>query len=548
MKKSRLMAILLCLVLLLPLVACGSTQNSNSSPAAGGTSPSGSSQDGASPSQGSAAGASDTAASGKDTITVALRSDAGSLSPATINTDTFNAVTCIMQPLWDVDENNNVIMLLAESVDKVSDTEWKVHLRHGVTFSNGNPFTADDVIFSIKLHKDNGATGGPRVQTLDVDKTKALDDYTVDLVMPIPAIHNWTVMSECIIYDKESYDETKAGLNPIGTGPYVLKEYVPNSYINLDRREDYWGTKPDAKHLNFRILGETSQRVNALETGLVDVAPLATQDVDYVKGLPEFNVDTRYTGNYIVMGFNFGTKSAFYHNLDARKAITHAVNPQAIVDTVFQGHGKVMHSALPDLCFDYESRFDNMDDTYKIGYNVDLAKQLATSSGIAGKTLKIITDGSAEAISEAQIIQNMLSEVGVNLEINNYDTATVWQMMYDPDAEYDLTIGAGIAPNRRVGDLLLNTVRYSPTISATGAFDGVEDYLEKAPTTMSTIDDKQRSDILFDMLGRFEANVIDFALCNVEYSNAFSKAIDQSSVVYSVGVGAPRYEDLKFAS
>jgi ABC-type transport system substrate-binding protein len=159
-----------------------------------------------------------------------------------------------------------------------------------------------------------------------------------------------------------------------------------------------------------------------------------------------------------------------------------------------------------------------------------------------------MTDGAAESIKMAEIVQNMLSTIAVTVEINNYDPATVWQMLYDPAAVWDFTIGTGIAPNRRVGDLLLNGVRYSATMSAPGAFDDNEEYLKLAPLCMNTVDDKERSEILFDVLGRYESNVLSFSLCNVSYSNAYAKAIDLSSVVYTIGTGTARFVDLKFAS
>jgi peptide/nickel transport system substrate-binding protein len=547
MKKSRLLAILLCLTLLLPLAACGNAQNSNSPPAASGASQGGPPASQA-PDASQAPGTSNAPAPGEDTITVALRSDSGSLNAVTMTTDTFAAVCCIQEPLWDVTEANQVIMLLAESVDQVGPTEWKAHLRQGVKFSNGNPLTTDDVIFSFQLHKEAGATGGPRVQNMDLEQTKAIDDNTVDLRFLDSSVANWTLLSQTVIYDKESFDPAKASTNPIGTGPYVLKEYVPNSNVNLVRNDSYWGTKPDAKYLNFRILAETAQRTNAIETGLVNIAPIAIPDVEYVKSLSGFNVDSRYTGNFIQMGFNFGENSVFYQNPDARRAITHAINPQAIIDTVYLGQGKIMHMCVPDICFDYDTRFDNMDDTYKIGYNPDLGKQLAGSSGLTGKTVKMMTDGSAEAVASAQIIQNMCSAIGINVEINNYDPATTWKMMFDAAAVWDMSVGAGIAPNRRVGDQLVNGVRYSPTLSAPGAFEGVEDYLKTSPLTMSTLDDKQRFDILVKALAVYEGQVMNFALCNVLYSNAYSKSIDQNSVVYSIGTGSCRFMDLKFAS
>ena len=541
MKKSRILAILLCLVMLFAIVACnkddgGGSQDAGSPQAtdAGGT-----------PGGGDAPGGG--AGSGRDTLSIAVAADSGSLDAVTMVVPTFAAVCCIQEPLWDVTEANEVIMLLAESVDIVAPDEWIIHLRQGVTFSNGNPFTSEDVIFSLGLHLAAGATGGPRVQTIDPEGTKAIDEHTVDLKLWDYHVANWTVLSQFMIYDHASYEPEQASLRPIGTGPYVLTEYVPNSYINLERREDYWGTKPEIKYLNFRILAETSQVVNALETGMIDIGPLATQDVDYVKTMPGFNVDARLTGNYILLGFNFGQNSFFYQNLDARRAVCHAIDPQVIINLVYEGKGEIMHAAVPDICFDYEDRFNDMDETYAVGYNPDVAKQYADASGLTGQTISCITDGSPAAVQMAEIAQNMLGAIGVTVSIQNYDPATVWGMLYDPTAVYDMSIGAGIAPNRRVGDLLVNGVRFSPTMSAPGGFENNQYYLEVCPLTLSTENDARRSDYLAEVLGMYEGNVLTFALCNVIYSNAFSNAIDPASIVYTIGTGFVRAVDLKFA-
>ena len=545
MNKRRLLAILLCLVLLLPLAACANTQDSSLTES--GESQTGSDQGDASSEDGSS-DASGAESSGNDTINIALSNDAGSLDMAFVTTETYSAITCMQETLWDVTEDGEIIYILAESVEEVSDTEWIIHLREGVTFSNGSPFTASDIIFSVNKHNNSGAYGQARVSTIDPEATYAVDDYTLSLQLNAPSVTNWTKCAMFGIYDEETYDEDTAAQNPIGTGPYALDEYVPNSHIYLERRDDYWGELPDAKYLNFLILQEASQRVNALETGLVDVAPLAIEDADYAQSLEGFNVDSRYTGNYQMLGFNFGPNSFFYHNLEARQAVAHAIDRQAIIDAVYLGKGKVMHAAVVDLCFDYEDRFENMDSTYEIGYDPKLATELAESSGLTGHTISVITDGSAEKIKSAEIIQQMLGEIGVTLEILNYDTATVNQMLYSLDSDYDLSMGSGISPNRRVGDQLLNGVRYIPTLTVEGAFEGNMEYLEKAPLTMSTTDEAALSEILYEMLGVYEREVLHFSLCNTEDFNAYANKIDMSSVQYSVGNGLACYRFLEFVS
>jgi peptide/nickel transport system substrate-binding protein len=71
-----------------------------------------------------------------------------------------------------------------------------------------------------------------------------VDDYTFNMQLYAPNITNWTKCAQLSIYDEQTYDENTAGSNPIGTGPYVLVDYVPNSHLNLERRDDYWASYP----------------------------------------------------------------------------------------------------------------------------------------------------------------------------------------------------------------------------------------------------------------------------------------------------------------
>ena len=552
--KSKLMkviALLLVCLMLVSVASCGQSggettpadDKGSETPGGSDTQPSGSdtkpSGDDAQPSDGS--GITD------GVLDVAIVSDSGTLDPAIMTGGGFAAVACCMEPLWDTTLDNQVIYVLAESVDQVSDMEYIVHLRQGVKFSNGNPLTASDVVFSIKQHYAAGATGMPRVQTVDPDKTVAIDDNTLDMWLLAPSIAHFTILSQMLVYDEESYDPANAATNPIGTGPYVVTEYTPNSIIKVERKDDYWGEAPNMKTINFRVLAESSQRINALETGLVDVAAVPTSDVDYVSTLPGIKVEGNYSGMYCSINFNHGENSAFYRNVDARSAVAHAIDPNAVLNVVYLGKGYVMHAAVPDYCFDYEDRFTDMDETYAKGYDPELAKELAEKSGLTSRPLKLMTDGTETASKTAEIVQNMLKEIGVTVEINNYDPATVWQMQYDPAADYDFSIGNGIAPNRRVGDLLLNGVRYSPQLVIPGAFENNEAYLEKAPECMSTLDEKALSDLLFDMLGQYERSVLSFALCDYQSFTAFSSDIDMSTALQTFGTAGVRFVDLRLA-
>ena len=533
---KKLIAIILCVLMVISLAACGDTNNtageSNTTEQLSGE-------------KENTNKSTSTDAAVPDTLNIAVANDAGTLSPCMVTSTTYAVICQMMEPLWDVTLDGDVVYLLCESVDFVSDTEQILHLREGVTFHNGNPFTASDVLFSMNLHSKAGASGLSRIQTVDLEATKAIDDHTIELHLLAPTIANWTVLSQCIIYDEESYDDANAATSPIGTGPYQIVSYVPNSEIKMERYDGYWGEPANAKYLNCKILAEASQRVNALETGLIDIANISTEDYEYASGLDELTIISNYTGNYCQMNFNMGPNSAFYKNTDARRAVVHATNCEAILNTVYLGLGKLMDNCIVDYCFDYEDRFRNISETYSIGYDVEYAKQLADSSGLSGQTIQIMTDGAIDHIRIAEMLQGMLSQIGVTVEITNLDAATAWQLSYDMESDWELSIGTGITPNRRCGDLLLNGVRYSPQMTAEDAFENNDEYLELAPLCMSIQDEKELSDMLYKMIKWYEDEVLSFGLFDIESFNAVSSNVNPDSVTFSVGSSSIRYASVE---
>ncbi len=267
--KRRILAMLLCVVLVLSVAACGAKTGTPPDASGTVTSPG---------SEASTPAIASDSAQAKDTLNVAITADDGTLAIEYMTAGVYSAMAVVMEPLWDVNENGDVIWTLAESVDQPSDSEMTVHLRKDVTFSNGNPFTAEDVIFSLGLYKQAGATGQPRTQTIDPEKTTIIDDYTIDLQMFEPSVAQWQILSQFFIYDKESYDPETVSTKPIGTGPYVLTEYTPNSSAKLERNESYWGTKPDFKYINFSVLAEPSRESTHWRPALLTsrLSPLRT--------------------------------------------------------------------------------------------------------------------------------------------------------------------------------------------------------------------------------------------------------------------------------
>jgi peptide/nickel transport system substrate-binding protein len=431
-------ALLLCCAMLLSVAACGSKPATDTPAASQSGSDSSSS---AAPADSNAPANSDApAASGKDTVNIALTQDRGTLDMTyMMGYDIQDAMCMVYEPMIALDGDDQPIFMLATALNYITPTHWQIKLREGVTFANGNPFNADDAIFTIT--RWNTRIGEPAsFGELIVDSLTKVDDYTVEFDLEKFNVGGIANFSNMYVFDAESFNEDTITTVSNGTGPYVVSDYVINSHIDFTIRDgEYWGEKPHIKNLHFVVLAEEAQRVNALQTGAVDMAAVPFQDIDYVTGLPGLTVDYLKTFRTTALYFNISQHSPmFYENVDARRAVVHAIDPQAIVDIAYSGHAKVSQgynaSDIPDL----QPRWNNIS-LYAIGYNPELAKQLADSSGLTGQTLLLINNGSAADVVTAELIQSNLKDIGVNVDILTLEPGSWLSYAFD-DTKFDIMV------------------------------------------------------------------------------------------------------------
>lgn len=482
---KKLLVLVLCLVMLLSCAACGET------PVDPGVEPGTPNNPGdvSNPSKDNG-----DAGAVKDSLSIATTIDYGTLDATSMGNKGFDPLVCVHETLWEVALDGTITPVLAESWEWPEDDHMVIHLKKDVTFSNGNPFTAHDVMFTLEATRDAGtAHTKPRVQTTDFERTKVRDDYTFDWYLNSPSIIHYSIAAQLLIMDEESYNPETAVTNPIGTGPYVVKEYVINSHSILERRDDYWGELPAIKNLTFRVLAEPAQRVNALETGLVDIAPVALSDVEYVDNLPGVKVRGR-AGSWIYLGTNISSDGKLA-DPEARYAIFHAIDTNALSNLVYYGLGRSMVTPFTPAISEIDESMQGLG-IYANGYDPELAKQLAEKTGLVGQTLTLANNGSAELIMASEMIKNMLAAIGVNVEIRSYDTASYADVKNDKTA-YDILLSDGACTNMRLGDSFVNAIKNNKVwgIKEDWANGHGERYWEIMQQALSTMDDAKRADV-----------------------------------------------------
>lgn len=429
----------------------------------------------------------DAAATGRDTLTIALPSDRGTLNPMNLmGFDTAAAIKMIYEPLWDIDKEGNYEFILAESLDQSDPCNWIIKIKEGIKFANGNDFTAEDVVFTLERGNDRDGEAD-YLPELDLGNTKVIDTYTVQLSLFNYDMSYATSMCSMPMMDKESYDHDAIAQNPIGTGPYVLKEYVVNSHITLERRDGYWGDEPYFKYLNFVIIAEDSQRTNAIATGEVDISDVPFSDIDYVKGIDTYTLDLSETAQSTAMYYNTSENSILYNNEKGRQAIAMAIDTEAIADLVYSGYASAARLPVSVGNIDVQDSFLDRG-VYGDRYNVEKAKAMAEEAGLVGQHLVIITPGSAEYAMVAEIIADNLKDIGIDLEVKNYDAGSAMEVYNDPTM-YDLNISFTFVPSKTIAQNMYAWVFYANGgIYTWTPWPNVERYMEISQDIMAVSD------------------------------------------------------------
>lgn len=334
------------------------------------------------------------------------------------------------------EENTEVRPALATEWNVSDDgLTWTFQLRDDVKFHDGNDFSAEDVVYNFERWATSaeyiyyGYMFGASEDNLRgiIEKVEATGDYEVTITLSEPnapflqtlAMPPFGIASPDAI-EKNGEDYFK---NPVGTGPFVFEEWVPDDSITLTKNNDYFGEVANVDNVIFRTIPDNGARFMELQAGSIDMMTgLNPQDIETAENDENLQIIRRPSMNVSYMAMNTQKEGPMSEKL-VRQAINLAIDKDKLI-TLYEGIGKAAKNPIPPSLWGYNDEIEDY------GYDVKEAKKLLAEAGYAdGFDVTLYTFANPRPYMPqpkvtAQAIQEMLKEVNINVEIveNDWDT------------------------------------------------------------------------------------------------------------------------------
>jgi len=348
----------------------------------------------------------------------------------------------IYDPLYVIDVNETRYYL-ADSYEVSEDgMQITVKLKEGLKWHDGEAITADDMIFTMDVCSDtNNGAGGTNIVILNDQPVKyeKVDDLTVKVTLPMASasyadlLGGLTLIPEHVFEGNPSVVSAgEANMKGIGSGPYKVTEFKQDEYLLLEKYEDYYMGVPSIDKVTFRIISDLSAQEVALMNGEVNFMELAN-----APAVAKYEADPNFTVvKYPEGRVNYLAVNKFCETVQDPKVVE-AVFAALNRDEIIAGaYGDGMAESANSIFSNVNTFYDSSVEGYT--QDVEKAKQLVKETGLDSKTLTLYFNSERVYMKEsAQIIQQQLKNVGINLEVIPLESAGFFEKVFGTDGDYE---------------------------------------------------------------------------------------------------------------
>jgi len=372
------------------------------------------------------------------TLVFGLSGNPDTLDPQkTAGTLTFQVVKSFYDTLVEPDQSGKIVPALAESWSVSPDgLTWTFKLRQNVVFHNGQQFTSKDVKATLDRIMDEKTASPKRSEFAAIKNIRTPDAYTVVLSLSQPyapllasLASGWgAILPADLIASGHNF-----AAEPVGTGPFKFDKWVRDSKISMVRNDRYWMKGlPKLARVEFQIVPERAVQVQGLGVGSIDALEFVDpDDLPILQANSKVTIDKELTSLIMVMAMNCSREPL--NDLRVRQAVNYAIDKQVILDVAYGG-GKVGSTFL-DTGNAYYTDFSSY-----YPYNPDKAKQLLKDAGVGSREFTItVPQNYPLHVKAAELMQQMLAKVGMNVKIQLVDWSTWLSSVYS-GGNYDFTV------------------------------------------------------------------------------------------------------------
>jgi peptide/nickel transport system substrate-binding protein len=348
---------------------------------------------------------------------------------------------------------------LAQRWTNPDNCTYRFYLREGVTFHNGELFTAEDVNFTLRFFQ-NGTFYQERLS--EIENIIIINNYTIDIKTfePAPLLLYDLLLINILTESAVTHAIETNESWPVGTGPYQLVDYIPGESIQLKAYDDYWKGMPEIRSVNYYIYDDNEDCLDALIEGEIEICPVSFDDIEKVTTSPNHTMKSIQTVSVLYLGFDCRANDSYgfppgknpFSDVRVRKAVYHAID----VDQFIRTRNNIS-SARPVSQFITGHTFGYNPDIQRLSYNVTTAKHLMKEAGYQeGFSVELDCYDSDRSLEICNSVADQLAAINISVELNPLPSNEHLGKLYYKNTSFFLS---GFSPLTAEGaiQLLLHT-------------------------------------------------------------------------------------------